>query len=311
MLPFLNRLLQSLLVLFVLFTLTFLLVKALPYGPFQTEKAIPAHIRERIEDYYALNDPLWTQYGRTLVNYLLRGDAGPSLRLEGREVAEVIRHAFPVSLHLGVVAMAFAVALGIPAGVVAARCRNSLLDYALMALAMAGICLPSFVIGPALADVFGRRAQLLPAVGWDRADPATWLLPALTLGLASAAYLSRLTRAGMLDILHQDFIRTARAKGVSEPAILVRHALRGGLVPAVAYLGPAFAATISGSVVIETIFHIPGLGQHFIKAIETGDGPVIQGIVLLYGSLIIAANLLTDLAQLWLNPRLRSTPDPG
>jgi oligopeptide transport system permease protein len=162
------------------------------------------------------------------------------------------------------------------------------------------------VIGPVLADVFGRRMKVLPAVGWDASRPETWILPALTLGLVSAAYLSRLTRAGMLDVLNQDFVRTARAKGVGETRILVLHCLRGGLIPAVAYLGPAFAATISGSVVIETIFHIPGLGQHFIKAIESGDGPVIQGIVLLYGALIIGANFLTDLVQLWLNPKLGS-----
>jgi oligopeptide transport system permease protein len=300
-----KRLIQSLVVLWALFTMTFFLVKALPYGPFQTEKAIPDHIRERIEDYYALNQPVLVQYGRSLGN-LLRGDPGLSLRLEGREVTEIIAQAFPPSLQLGLIAMLIAVAIGIPAGVVAAARKNSLADYASMAFAMVGICLPSFVIGPVLADIFGRQMKLLPAVGWDAARPATWILPALTLGLISAAYLSRLTRAGMLDVLNQDFVRTARAKGASEPRILVRHCLRGGLIPAVAYLGPAFAATISGSVVIETIFHIPGLGQHFIKAIESGDGPVIQGIVLLYGSLIIAANFLTDLAQLWLNPRLRN-----
>jgi len=297
--------LHSLVVLWALFTMTFFLVKALPYGPFQTEKAIPDHIRERIEDYYALNQPVFAQYTRSLGN-LLRGDPGLSLRLEGREVTEILAQAFPPSLQLGLVAMFIAVVIGIPAGVVAAARKNSLVDYAAMAFAMIGICLPSFVIGPVLADIFGRQTKLLPAVGWDAARPETWILPALTLGLVSAAYLSRLTRAGMLDVLNQDFVRTARAKGASESRILVRHCMRGGLVPAVAYLGPAFAATVSGSVVIETIFHIPGLGQHFIKAIESGDGPVIQGIVLLYGSLIIAANLLTDLAQLWLNPRLRN-----
>jgi len=300
-----QRLVQSLIVLFVLFTLTFFLVKALPYGPFQQERAIPDHIREKIEDYYALNEPVWTQYSTSLTNFL-KGDPGLSLRLEGREVTEIISQAFPASLQLGLIAMLVAIGIGIPTGVIAAARKNSLADYASMALAMVGICLPSFVIGPVLADYFGRTKGLLPAVGWDPLLPQYWILPAITLGLISAAYLSRLTRAGMLDVLNQDFVRTARAKGVGETAILTRHCLRGGLIPTVAYLGPAFAATISGSVVIETIFHIPGLGQHFIKAIETGDGPVIQGIVILYGSLIITANLLTDLAQLWLNPRLRT-----
>jgi len=172
-------------------------------------------------------------------------------------------------------------------------------------VAMIGICIPAFVVGPLLADQFGRRMGVLPAMGWNPTDPSSWLLPAITLGLATAAYLSRLTRAGMLDVLNQDFVRTARAKGVSELGVLARHCLRGGVIPAVAYIGPAFAAIISGSVVIESIFAMPGLGMHFIKAIEVGDAPVILGIVMLYGTLIIIANFLTDIVGIWLNPRLR------
>lgn len=300
----LNRLLQGLLVLVVLFTITFFLVHALPAGPFQTEKAIPEHIQQRMEAYYGLDKPLPVQYVRRFAT-LASGNLGASLRLEGREVSEIIRQAFPVSLQLGLVAMALAILIGIPLGVVAAWKKNTLFDYSAMALAMIGICIPSFVIGPVLADRFGQELKLLPAMGWSSTNPLFWILPALTLGLVSAAYLSRLTRAGMLETLGQDFVRTARAKGVSERDILLRHCLRGGLIPAVAYIGPAFAAIISGSLVIESVFAIPGLGTHYIKAIEFGDEPVLTGIGILFGILIILANIATDLLGVWLNPRLR------
>ncbi|HEY8962760.1 MAG TPA: ABC transporter permease [Luteolibacter sp.] len=302
----LSRFLQSMLVLFVLFTVTFFLVKALPGGPFQSEKAVPKHIRAKMEAYYGLNESLPVQYGRQLKNYL-RGDLGLSFRLEGRPVSEVIRQAFPVSFQLGVIAMLVAVMVGIPAGCLAAAKRNSVIDTGSMMIAMIGICLPAFVIGPILAEYFGRKLKWLPAMGWNPALPSTWILPAITLGLAYAAYLSRLTRAGMLETLSQDFVRTAKAKGVSPWNIVVRHCLRGGLIPAVAYLGPAFAGIISGSVVIEAVFQIPGLGRHFVKAIESRDAPMIFGPVLLYGTLIILANLVTDLLGLWLNPRLRKS----
>ncbi len=302
-----GRFFQGILVLFVLFTVTFFLIKQLPGGPFKSaEKAIPEHIRLKIEAYYGLDQPLRVQYFRQLKN-LLQGDPGLSLRLEGREVTEIISQAFPVSLRLGLAAMAIAICIGIPLGVIAAWKKNTLMDYSAMALAMIGICVPAFVIGPLLADLFGRRLALLPAMGWNPINPSSWVLPAVTLGLATAAYLSRLTRAGMLEILSQDYIRTAKAKGVGSFRMLVRHCLRGGIIPAVAFIGPAFAGIISGSVVIESVFAMPGLGMHFIKAIEVGDAPVILGSVMLYGTLIIIANFLTDLLGLWLNPRLRKS----
>ncbi len=302
-----GRFLQGILVLFVLFTVTFFLIKELPGGPFKSaEKAIPEHIRLKIEAYYGLDQPVRVQYFRQLKN-LLQGDPGLSLRLEGREVTEIISQAFPVSLRLGLAAMAIAICIGIPLGVIAAWKKNTLMDYSAMAVAMIGICIPAFVIGPLLADLFGRRLMLLPSMGWNPTNPSSWFLPAVTLGLATAAYLSRLTRAGMLEILSQDYIRTAKAKGVGSFRMLVRHCLRGGIIPAVAFIGPAFAGIISGSVVIESVFAMPGLGMHFIKAIEVADAPVILGSVMLYGTLIIIANFLTDLLGLWLNPRLRKS----
>jgi oligopeptide transport system permease protein len=301
-----NRLLQGIVVLFVLVTITFLLTRALPFSTFQNEKAVPDDVIEMMEEIHGHNKPLLIQYGICLKN-LATGNLGTSIKLmEGREVAMILSQAFPVSLLLGIVAMAIAIAIGIPAGVIAAMKKNTRIDYIIMAVALLGICLPNFVIGPLLAEFFGVRLGWLPVAGWGFTQPATWILPAITLGLISAAYLSRLTRAGMLETLNQDFIRTARAKGQKEHIIVIRHALRGGLIPSVAYLGPAFAATISGSVVVESIFQIPGVGGIFINAILTKDETLIMGPVVLYGVLIISANFLVDLIQLWLNPRLRS-----
>ena len=300
-----HRLLQGLLVLFVLGTLTFFLVHALPYGPFQDEKAVPEHVMERLKELHGYDKPLLTQYGLRLKN-ILQGNLGISIKvMEGRLISDILGQAFPVSLMLGIVAICISMLIGIPAGIFAAIRKNSSVDYLIMAVALLGICLPNFVIGPLLAEFFGAKLGLLPVSGWNPRDPSSMLLPAVTLGLGSAAYLSRLTRAGMLEILNQDFIRTARAKGQKGWIIVLRHALRGGLIPSIAYLGPAFAATISGSVVVESIFQVPGIGTLFIKAIKTGDETLIMGPVLLYGTLIVTANFLADLLQLWLNPRLR------
>lgn len=305
----LGRLLQGLLVLFVLGTLTFFLVHALPYGPFQDEKAVPDHVRERLEQLHGYDKPLVTQYMLRLKN-ILSGNLGSSIRvMEGREVREIILQAFPVSLVLGLWAMVVAVFIGIPAGIFSAMRRNSGIDYVIMTLALLGICLPGFVSGPLLAEFFGGYLGWFPVSGWDYSAPSTMVLPAITLGLGSGAYLSRLTRAGMLEVLHQDFVRTARAKGQKESIIIMRHTLRGGLIPAIAFMGPAFAGMISGSVVVESIFQIPGMGRLFIKAIETGDETLIMAPVLLYGALIVLVNFIVDLIQIWLNPRLRATPN--
>lgn len=301
-----NRLLQGLLVLFVLGTLTFFLVRALPYGPFQDEKAIPEHVMERLKTLHGYDKPLLHQYGLRVKN-IVQGNLGVSIKvMEGRQVGDILKQAFPVSLSLGIFAILIAISIGIPAGIFAAIRKNTPVDYIIMAVALLGICLPNFVIGPLLAEFFGGRLGWFPVSGWDPGNPVSMFLPALTLGLVSAAYLSRLTRAGMLEVLNQDFIRTARAKGQKGSLIIIRHALRGGLIPSIAFLGPAFAGTISGSVVVESIFQIPGIGRLFIKAIETSDETLIMGPVLLYGTLIVTANFLADLLQIWLNPRLRN-----
>jgi oligopeptide transport system permease protein len=298
-----SRFLQGLLTLFVLITLTFFLVRMMPGSPYTEEKAIPEHILERMKAYTGLDKPLPVQYARYLKNLIVNQDLGDLIRKDGVKVSEVIADSFPVSMALGLASMGIALMVGIPAGVIAAVKRNSPTDFACLAFAMVGICLPSFVIGPLLAVFAGLKLQALNVAGWS--SPTDWILPAVTLGMINAAYLARLTRGGMLDVLSQDYIRTAKAKGVPGQKIIIRHALRGGLIPAVAFIGPAFAGMISGSFVIETIFQIPGMGQHFVNAATDREFFLIQGLVLFYGFLIVGANLLADLAQIALNPRLR------
>jgi len=245
---------------------------------------------------------------------ILQGDLGPSFKHKGKSVKEIIREAFPKSFELGIYSMSIALLLGITVGAIAALKKNSILDYAPMSMAMAGICLPTFVMGPLLVLVFGLWLKWLPVAGWsswggDGFFPEGWpgdrILPACTLGFFYAAMVARLTRGGMLETLSQDFIRTARAKGLTESRVVVKHALRGGLLPTVSFLGPAFAGIISGSFVIETIFHIPGLGRHFIEAATNRDYTLVLGTVLFYATLILFLNLVVDIIQAWLNPRIR------
>ncbi len=299
----LSRFLQCLLTLFVLVTLTFFLVRLMPGSPYTEEKAVPEHILKELKASTGLDQPWPVQYALYFRNLVFRQDMGPLIRKDGVGVYEIIRDSFPVSMALGLASMGIALLVGIPAGVIAAVKKNSPLDFAALAFAMVGICLPSFVIGPLLAVFAGLKIQSLNVAGWS--SPTDWILPAITLGLINAAYLARLSRGGMLDVLSQDYIRTAKAKGVPGMKIITRHALKGGLIPAVAFIGPAFAAMISGSFVIETIFQIPGMGQHFVNAATDREFFLIQGLVLFYGFLIVAANLLADLAQIALNPRLR------
>jgi oligopeptide transport system permease protein len=299
----LSRCLQSLVTLFVLVSLTFFLVRAMPGSPYTEEKAIPEHILKAMQASTGLDKPWPVQYAMYFSNLIFKQDLGPMIKKDGVQVSEIIAESFPVSLALGLASMGIALLVGIPAGVIAAVRKNTPTDFACLAFAMVGICLPSFVIGPLLAVSAGFYFQSLNVAGWGA--PTDWILPAVTLGLINAAYLARLSRGGMLDVLNQDYIRTAKAKGVPGSRIIIRHALRGGLIPAVAFIGPAFAAMISGSFVIETIFQIPGMGQHFVNAATDREFFLIQGLVLFYGFLIVAANLLADLAQIALNPRMR------
>ena len=300
---FLRRLLQAIPVILVIHAATFFLVRSAPGGPFDDEKAAPAEVIAELNAYYGLDEPLLVQYARNLAN-LLQGDLGPSFKYPGRTVNELIAAGFPVSFELAMWSLTVALGLGLPVGIFAAMRRNTLLDYIPMSAAMVGICLPTFVLGPLLLLVFSLSLSWFNPIGWVFA--ADRVLPAATLGLFYAAYIARLTRGGMLEILDQDYILTARAKGLKESTVVLRHALIGGVQPVLTFMGPALAGLVTGSFVIETIFFIPGLGRFFINSAFNRDYSVVMGTVLVYAVLIVLLNLLVDILQAWLNPRLRS-----
>lgn len=295
-----RRLLQMIPVLFVIATLTFFMMRLAPGGPFAAEKNVPPEIQQNVEKYYGLNRPLYQQYFDYL-GRLLKGDLGPSFKYSNRTVNELIAQSFPVSAELAFWSLLVALALGLPAGIIASLRPNSAADYIPSSLAMIGISVPNFVLGPLLVLVFALKLQWLRVSGWR--EPIDRVLPALTLGAAYAAYIARLTRGGMLEILSQDFIRTARAKGASNARVIFHHALRGGLLPVVSYLGPTIAGLLTGSFVIETIFQIPGLGRYFVNAAFNRDYTMVLGAVLFYATLIVIFNLIVDLALVWMNPK--------
>ena len=290
------------LALFMVISATFFMVRFVPGGPFTAERAVTPEILRNLEAHYGLDRPLWRQY-LDYLGSLGRGDLGPSFKYPNRTVNEIIADKLPVSVELGALALAVALLLGITLGTCAAVWRNTWIDYGASAFGMMGISIPTFVVGPLLVLAFAIHLGWFNASGWY--GPADRVLPALVLGIAYAAPISRLTRAGMLEILHQDFIRTARAKGASELRVVTRHALRGGLLPVVAYLGPAVAGILTGSFVIETIFQIPGIGREFINSAFNRDYTLVLGTVILYAVLIMALNLAADIVQAWMNPKVR------
>ncbi|NDV60947.1 ABC transporter permease [Puniceicoccales bacterium CK1056] len=296
-----KRLVQAVVVLFVIITVTFFMVRFAPGDPFSAERKMPEHIKQRLMAHYGLDQPVMVQYANYL-GQLVKGDLGPSFT-ETRSVNQILAASFPVSFELGAWALLISLGIGLPIGIVAAVYRNTLADYVPMSLAMIGICLPTFVLGPILALVFGVWLGWFNVSGWF--VPADRVLPALTIGLVYAAVIARITRGGMLEVLSQDFIRTAVAKGVPFWRVIVFHTLKGGLLPVVTFLGPALAGIISGSFVVETIFQIPGMGREFVSSAFDRDYTLVLGTVILYAVLITAANLLVDIVQVILNPRLR------
>lgn len=298
-----SRLLQSLPVILAVVTVTFFLVRIAPGGPFDAEKAVLPEVKAALERQYRLDLPLLEQYTAYLGD-LARGDLGPSFKYPGRSVNELIAAGLPVTAELGFYALLVAVFLGGAAGVFASLRPNTPRDYVPMAMAMVGICMPAFLLGPLLVLIFGIRLEWLPVSGWGDI-PGDKVLPSITLGAAYAAYVARLSRAGMLEVLNQDYIRTARAKGLPEWLVISKHALRGGVIPVVAFLGPAFAGLLSGSFVVETIFQIPGLGRFYVQAAFNRDYTMILGTTVFLSTLIVVFNLLSDILAAWLNPRLR------
>lgn len=316
-----RRLLESIPVMFVIVTATFFMQRFVPGGPFTTERAVTPEVERNLLAYYHLNDPLWKQYRDYLWDLtpkrfhplaLADGldfkaafgiDFRPSFKYPNRTVNEIIADKLPVSLELGGWSLLVALAAGLPLGIAAAVRRNSWVDYVCSSVAMVGICVPTFVMGPILVLLFAIHIGWFDASGWY--GPLDRVLPSLTLGSVYAAYLARLTRGGLLEVLGQDFIRTARAKGASEARVIFRHALRGGLLPVVSFLGPAAAGILTGSFVIETIFQIPGLGREFVNSAFNRDYTLLLGTVILYAGFIIGFNLVVDVVQVWLNPKLR------
>jgi oligopeptide transport system permease protein len=298
------RLLQAVPVILAVITVTFFLVRMAPGGPFDSEKAVIPEVKAALEAQYRLDLPLGQQYLAYLGD-LARGDLGPSFKYPGRSVNELIAAGLPATAELGAYALLVAVLLGGLAGVFASLKPNSAQDYVPMSLAMIGICMPTFLLGPLLVLLFGIELEWLPVSGWGDM-PGDKILPSLTLGAAYAAYIARLSRAGMLEVMSQDYIRTARAKGLPEWQVVTRHALRGGLIPVVAFLGPAFAGLLAGSFVVETIFQIPGLGRFYVQAAFNRDYTMILGTTVFLSTLIVLFNLFSDILAAWLNPRLRA-----
>ncbi len=298
----LRRLAGFLPVLFLIVSLSFFIMRLAPGGPFDQERVLPEQVRANIAARYHLDEPLWRQYVRYL-GQVLRGDLGPSFRYPDRSVGELLRLGAPVSLALGVCALAVALLLGGAAGILAGARRNSALDYLTMSLALGGISIPNFVLGPLLVLIFALGLGWLPVAGWG-----SWrhlVLPSVTLGTFYAAYVARLTRAGLLEVIGQEFIRTARARGVREATVMLRHALPNAVLPVVTYLGPASAAILTGSVVVETIFAVPGIGRYFVGGALNRDYTLVLGTVLVYSTLLLLLNLVVDLLYAYLDPRVQ------
>lgn len=298
----LKRVLGAIPVLWIIATLTFFMIRLAPGGPFAQEKNLPPDIMKNIEAKYHLDEPLPMQYARYMKS-LLALDLGPSFKYANRTVNEIIAMSFPVSAELALWALIVALILGIGAGIIASLYPATWKDHTAMSMAMVGVCTPNFVLGPVLVLIFSLKLGWLPVAGWESA--ADRILPAVTLGAIYAAYIARLTRGGMLEILRQDFIRTARAKGLPERQVIFRHALRGGLVPTVTFMGPAIAGIVTGSLVIELIFDIPGLGRFFVQSALNRDYTMVMGTALFYAVFIIAMNILVDIAYACLDPRVR------
>jgi oligopeptide transport system permease protein len=297
----LRRLVGMLLTLWVVFTVSFFLMRAVPGGPYSGERNLPPEIEANIKHRYRLDLPWYDQYTYELGN-VLHGDFGLSLRLYDFNVNQIIVQGLPISASLGILAMAFALALGLTAGIASAVSRGSFADVTLMSVATVGIALPNFVIASLAIILFVFLIPVFPAAGWGSFQQL--VLPAMCLGALYAAEIARIVRTGMLDVLSQDYIRTARAKGLSEFNVVMRHALPGALLPVVSFLGPATAGILTGSVVIERIFAIPGLGWHFVQAATQRDYTLAMGLVLLYTALLFTMNFLVDLSYGILDPRV-------
>jgi len=292
--------------LFIIVSLTWGLIRLAPGNFYTGEKKLTPAVEQNLREKYGLNKPWYVQYGRVLRN-IARFDFGTSLKYEGQSVNQILWRALPVSAALGLTAYLLALLIGITTGTLAALRQNSWIDYASMALAMIGISIPNFVLGPLLVLLFSLTLFWFPPALWNGFASKSLVLPALTLSAIYIAYIARLTRSGMLEVMRSDYIRTARAKGLSERAVVLRHALRGGLLPVVSFSGPALAFLITGTVVVEKVFSLPGLGNYFINACFNRDEPLIIGIVAFIAVAVLVFNLLVDISYGFIDPRIRYT----
>lgn len=298
---FFKRLLHGVPVLFAVVTLTFIIMHTVPGGPFDKDKKLPPEIVANIEAKYHLDKPLYQQY-LLYMGQILKGDLGPSYKYLGRDVSDIIRDTFPVSLALGLCAVLITLGLGVPAGIVSAYRQNSFLDRFCIFFATLGISLPNFVLGTLLIFVFSHQLHLLPPALWE--GPQNVVLPAFALGAGFAGYIARLTRTTLLEVLSADYIRTARAKGLDEAAVLLKHALKNSIFPVVSVMGPLTAGLVTGSFVVEFVFSVPGMGNFFITAVTNRDYPLIMGVTVIYAVLIVLANIAVDMIYAWLDPRV-------
>ncbi len=290
--------------LLIMIAIAFFMIRVAPGGPFDSERKLPPEIEARMLEAYHLDEPLYQQFGRYLAG-LLKGDFGPSFQYKEYSVSELVMAGFPVSLRLGGLAMLLALVVGVTAGTLAALRQNTRTDYSVMAVSMTGISIPNFVMAPLLILFFAVYLGWLPAGGLGDGSLANLVLPVISLALPQIAYISRLTRGSMIEVLHSNYIRTARAKGLPERLVILRHAIKPALLPVVSYLGPATAAIITGSVVIEQIFGVPGLGRYFVQGALNRDYTLVLGVVIFYGVLIIVFNFLVDMIYALLDPRVK------
>lgn len=299
-----KRLFDGALTLGALVVLTFFVIRLAPGGPFSKSRKLSAEVLANIQARYHLDEPIWQQFGRYVWG-LLRFDFGPSTRFRDYDVGEILLSGFPYSLTIGFWAVIVASLVGVALGVAGALRRNTGTDYLAGVIGVTGIAVPIFVIGPIMQVVFALKLSWLPVGGWNDGWRSL-VLPVIVLALPNIAYISRLTRTSMIETLRENYVRTARAKGIGGRNVIWHHALTGALLPVIAYLGPATAGIITGSILIETIFAVPGIGRHFVDAALNRDYPLVMGITIVYGAFLIVFNVATDLIRGWIDPRVRN-----
>ncbi|WXR62230.1 ABC transporter permease [Peptostreptococcaceae bacterium AGR-M142] len=298
----LKRLFSMVVTLFLIITITFFLMHSIPGGPFTGEKKLPKEIEQALMEKYHLDDPLWKQYTDYLVS-VAKWDLGPSFKMKGQSVNDIIKNSFPASAKLGLIATLLILAIGVPIGVISALKQGTWMDGAVMFFAIVGVAVPSFVIATLLIYVFGLKLQWLPTARWGTYKHM--IMPSIALAAYSMAFVARLTRSSMLEVISQDYIRTARAKGLSEGIVIFKHALKNALIPVVTYVGPLVAAIMTGSFVVEKVFAVPGLGRFFVESISNRDYTVIMGVTIFYSIFLVSMMLVVDILYVFIDPRIK------